>query len=438
MNEATNANEVKPVSLPKKALSSIKALIEKGAIDILAGSFLTKIAAFLGSIILVRVLAVDDYGYLTYAENRYVYVYLLAGLGLNNAVFRYVVLAKTDEEKRGVFRFVALWGTAFNLMLVAAAAVVFAILPATQGFEAGARLIPVLLVALPLQYLFDTSTFSLRALFKNRMYALSALLAIVLVWSTKVIGARMVGLFGTAIATPVAYGIMSLLLLAYFGQRVFKGTKPTPVSSAMKKEMIVYSLQYMVTNGLWALFMQNDLLLLGSLTGDPTAVANYRVAYVIPSALSILSSSIGLFVVPYFVKHEKDRKWVWSNYKKVVLVSVGVIGLASLCVILFGASIIRFAYGEQYLPALPIMTILLVSSVINNGLRYPTANILSAMGQVRVNMAVSAAGTVLQLLLNWLLIPRYGAYGTAICSVVVYACMAVAVITYFAKANRSK
>lgn len=438
MDEATKASEEKPVGLLKKAMSSIRALIEKGAIDILAGSFLTKIAAFLGSVILVRVLAVDDYGYLTFAENRYVYVYLLAGLGLNNAVFRYVVLAKTDEEKHGVFNFVALWGTVFNLLLVVVAGATFMLLPTTLGFDMGTRLIPILLIALPFQYLFDTSTFSLRALFKNRMYALSALLAIVLVWSTKVIGARTVGLLGTAIATPVAYGIMSLVLLLYFYQRVFKGTKAAPVSSAMKKEMVVFSLQYMVTNGLWALFMQNDLLLLGSLTGDPTAVAYYRVAYVIPSALSILSSSIGLFVVPYFVKHEKDSRWVWSNYKKVVLISVSVIGLASLGVILFGASIIRFAYGEQYLQALPIMTILLVSSVINNGLRYPTANILSAMGMVKVNMIVSAAGTALQLLLNWLLIPRYGAYGTAICSVVAYSFMAIVIMTYFAKANRGK
>lgn len=423
--------------LADRKKAAIKSLLDKGAIEILAGSFLTKIAAFLGSIILVKALSVEDYGYLTFAENRYTYVYLIAGLGLNNAVFRYVVLAEKTEDKHGVYRFVALWGSAFNAVLVVAAIIVFFMLPVTKGFEEGARLLPILLLALPLQYLFETSTFTLRALFRNRLYALSALLAIVLVWSMKVLGAKLFGLSGTAIATMIAYGIMAILLVGYFRFKEFSGSEASKIGVERKKEMLLFSLQYMITNGLWALFMQNDLLLLGTLTGDPTAVANYKVAYVIPSALSILSSSIGLFVVPYFVKHEDDKTWVWSNYKKVVAVSAGVVGAASLMVLLLGRQIVTLAYGEAYLGAVPIMALLLVSAIINNGLRYPTANILSAMGLVKVNMIVSACGMAIQLLLNRMLIPLYGAYGAAFCSIAVYSLMAVAVIGYFVHAKRA-
>lgn len=156
----------------------------------------------------------------------------------------------------------------------------------------------------------------------------------------------------------------------------------------------------------------------------------------IPSALSILSSSIGLFVAPYFIKHEDDKTWVWSNYKKVVAASVGVVGAASLIVLLLGRQVVMFAYGEAYLGAVPIMA-LLVSSIINNGLRYPTANILSSMGLVKVNMVVSACGMAVQLLLNWILVPRLGAYGTAIYSIIVYTLMAAAVISYFVREKRA-
>jgi len=428
--------EVVKTDLISRITDAAKKLVEKGAVDILAGSFLTKIAAFLGSIILVRVLTKEDYGLLTYAENRYTYVYLFAGLGLNNAVFRYVVLAETTGEKRGIFRFVATWGSAFNVGLVLAAMLFFSLLPVKEGFELGARLLPILLLALPLQYLFDTCTFSLRALFRNRLYALSAVIAIVLVWSTKVIGARTVGLFGAATATPVAYGIMATVLMLYFSFKEFKGSELIQAESGKKREMLLFSLQYMVTNGLWALFMQNDILLLGELTGDPSVVAGYRVAYVIPSALAILSSSIGLFVVPYFVKHEDDKAWVWSNYKKVIAASIGVVAAASLVVFLLGKPIVQAVYGDEYLGIVPVMSLLLVSSIITNGLRYPTANILSAMGLVRVNMIVSASGMAVQLLLDFILIPRYGAYGAAVCSIVVYSLMALAVTTYFARTQR--
>lgn len=47
---------------------------------VFAGSFLSKLAVFLGSIILVHVLSKADYGVLGYVENLYIYGLMAAAV----------------------------------------------------------------------------------------------------------------------------------------------------------------------------------------------------------------------------------------------------------------------------------------------------------------------------------------------------------------------
>lgn len=415
------------------ACSMLSRLKGKGAPAVLAGSLLTKAAAFLGSIVLVRVMSKSDYGVLSYMENIYTYVYLLAGLGLNNAVFRYVVLKDGPSEKLGVIRFVLGRGAAINVVIISAGIAFAVLFPHAPEFSRAAALLPVMLLALPFQFSYDTFSYSLRALFRNGAYALAAVAAIALVWVGKVSGTVAGGLDGAVWAGVAAYAIMAAACFAYFRAVLFLGVEPSRPSRGEARSYLAYGAQFMVTNGMWAMFLQNDLLLIGMLTGDPAAVADYRVAYAVPSMVAILSGSIGTFVAPYFIRHEDDAHWVWANYKRVIAVSCAVIGALCLGVALLCRPFVAIFYGEAYLSAVPLMLLLLVSSFVTNGVRYTTANLLSATGEVRANMVVAACGIAAQLVLDVLLIPRFGAYGAAVTSIVVYSGMAIAVVAVFWK-----
>lgn len=76
---------------------------KKGLIHILTGTFLTKLVSFFGAIFLVRVLSKEDYGILGYLENIYSYVFILAGMGMSNAILRYVVLGKINKKNIIIF-----------------------------------------------------------------------------------------------------------------------------------------------------------------------------------------------------------------------------------------------------------------------------------------------------------------------------------------------
>ena len=77
------------------------------------------------------------------------------------------------------------------------------------------------------------------------------------------------------------------------------------------------------------------------------------------------------------------------------------------------------------------MRILLLAAFINSVLRYTTANLLAAMGRIKYNMIVSSAGIIIQMALDFMLIPSMGAMGVAISSCVVFAMMSIALFVIF-------
>lgn len=404
----------------------VRGLIERGALHIFLGNFVTKFVAFFGSIFIVRLLSKADYGTLGYMENLFHYVYLFAGLGLTNALFRYVILADNIIKKRTFYDYVIQKSTMLNLALVIVSCVIAVCYPHPEQFQQATWLLPILLLSIPLNSLVDSHTGMLRAMFNNKAYALASCLTIVLVVGLKYALSVIWGLNGAVFAALLAYGAMTLILTVYIHKCYFSEVPKEPLKDPKEKKAVFgYSIQYMITNGIWALFMLNDVFLLGQLLGDSAMVADYKVAYVLPGNLSLISSSIGVFVSPYFVKHENDVHWIKRHYKKTFLVTMGIVGLAVVAVYILAGPLITLLYGRQYLNVVPVMRILLIASFINNGLRYTNANLLSAMGQVKYNMFVSITGLVVQVTVNLFVIPRHGMMGIAYTSVGVYALMAM-------------
>lgn len=369
-------------------------------------------------------------------ENLYSYVYIFAGYGLGNAVLRYIVLKDDLGEKRGVLGYALSHGTLFNIVLVAVGAAFAALYPHSEEFAQASWLLPIMLAALPLQFVYDSCQLTLRALLKNAAYAACGLLCVAVSCACKISGASLFGLEGAVFALPATYLLMACLLLSIVYRRHFSEAISSKVAKADRSGITSYSLQYMVTNGLWALFMQNDILILGMITGDAVEVANFKVAFAIPAALSIISASIGIVVSPYFIRKEGERRWVWRNYLKVLAAVSALLGSICILVCVFAYPLIDALYGSQYAEIAPLMRLLVVAAFANNAIRYTGANLLAAMGKVKYNMAISSVGMVVQVGLDIFLIVNYGAYGAALSSIAVYALMAAATTICFIKLYR--
>lgn len=410
----------------------IKELYQKGALHIILGTFALKFVAFFGSIVVVRLLTKNDYGLLGYVESVCGYAFVFAGFGLLNGLFRYMIIAKNKIEQKQYFMFIIKNSFLINIgisLILCMSALWFLKIPDNYASARGLLIIMSLLA--PFQNLLDEILCTLRTFFENKLYAYGTFLSSALLIVGRIIGAWIGGVNGVVwsrIILNVAFAIWGLIFV--YNRFIIKDTVPR-LERAKQKQVMAFSIQYMITNGFWAIFMLNGSFLIGTLLNDPSGLADYRAASAIPSGISIFAGAIGIFVSPYFTKNEKDKAWVRKNYKRVYIVSALITGGMTLSLAILVKPLILFVYGERYLNIVSLMRVFLLAAFCNSGLRFTTANLLACMGEIKYNMFTSAGGIIAQLILDLVLIPRLGVMGAAIVDCIVYLFMATVLFVIF-------
>lgn len=412
-------------------------LWNKGAFHIILGSFVTKFVSFFGTIFLIRIMSKDSYGQLSYMENIYGYIFIFAGMGLGNGLLRYVILGGNLKEKFSYYKYTVQTAFIYNLFYVVLVSSILLIYPHPGEFESIKWLLIIMVIfTLPFEYLFIENTLNFRAMFDNKMYAIVGLAFSIILILSQYIGAIFLNLNGVIIA-KIIVNICIGIGLCYLTYNIyFKNIKIIKLKYNKKKEINSYSVQYMLTSGAWSIFILNDILLLGLLSGSASLVAEFKVAYILPANLAIVSTAIGIFIGPYFIRNEKNKIWVWKNYKKTLLIVFTLIAPLAIIMFVFASPIINIMYGSQYTNIIPIMRLLVISAFINATFRFTTAHLLSSMGQMKYNLYISIIGIILQILINLYFIPKYGLFGVAITSIFVNFFMAFSLVYLFRKKYR--
>lgn len=426
------------MSMMSTVKSKTRKMRETGALHIIIGTFSTKFVAFFGSMVVIRLMSKSDYGVLTYVENIYSYAFVFAGLGLMNGLLRYLVLAKEEKEKKSIFQFIISRSMLIDTIIAILLCIGVQFYPIPEKYSAARYLIFAVALLLPFQDLLTEVLYTLRAFFRNRLYAYLAFGTSALLIGGRMIGAIVGGVGGVLWSRVILNSAFAISILFFISKTLFEKNKAEPLPSPMKKTVTVYSVQYMITNGFWALFMLNDTFLIGQLLNDPQVGADFKAAMTIPGNISIFATAIGVFVAPYFTKNEKNREWVKRNFKRVYVLSAIIVASASLLIYIFASPLVRIVCGAEYMNTVPLMKVLLLAAFINSGLRFTTANLLAAMGKIRANMIVSGIGMGIQVILDIIFIPRFGAMGVAVCSCIEYSLMAIVLFIVFYRQYFSK
>ena len=94
--------------------------------------------------------------------------------------------------------------------------------------------------------------------------------------------------------------------------------------------------------------------MIANLIKDPILVAVYKVATIIPVALSFIPNSIVVALLPNIVQNRNNIPWLKKNIKKMFL-GMGLFNLVLCCgLYLFAPIVIAVMSGKQYLSAVPI------------------------------------------------------------------------------------
>lgn len=392
----------------RNLLKKIIAEWKNGAADILLSSLFVKCFSLCSSIVVVRILSKADYGTLSYVENGYSYILLLAGLGLGNALLRYVPRAKEKEKRKAYLQFSMKCGLLLQGCISVVLIPVFCLLPVDYTF---ARTLILFFALKPLfAYAFDTLLNYLRAIEKNRQYAIISCLFIFFNFIFLIVFTSLWQLRGVVLARYLAYFIPVVISFSIIRKGLADVTC-VPLEKKERREYMMFGFMLMISSLLSSIMPMNDMMLVNLIMNDEIVSANYKIALMIPLNLPFVTNSILTYIYPKFAYNSDDKMWVWKNVKFVTAITVSIMTGICLIIILAAKPIILVLYGEKYLEVVPLMQMLTVIIGFNSAVRMLPMSLLPALGKVKINLIVAAVSCVVQIAADYMAISRFGIYG---------------------------
>jgi len=199
-----------------------------------------------------------------------------------------------------------------------------------------------------------------------------------------------------------------------------KHIKPILVFFAMSCATIIYT--------------NMDVVMLGFMKSDEE-VAYYEAAIKIKKILVSIVTSLGAVLLPrasYYIEHNENEKFLKMTKKAFNFVILFALPL-TIYFIIYAKEGIVFLSGEEYLPSVVPMQILMPTLILIGITNIFGIQMLIPLGQERCVLYSEIAGAIVDLIINWLLIPKYGASGAAIGTLVAEAVVLIVQIYYLKK-----
>lgn len=407
-----------------------------GLLRNVAGVLLTSAAAvpigLASSILVARCLSVTDRGYYALLTYFAVIVYTLTQLGWAEAVIY-------RTRRHGVpVRTAFSTGLLANGGLALAAALICLALrePISHAFLDDVRASAFVLAALaaPLLALGDLLRGVARAIDRFDLQNSYSLLQ-----SAGMLGGLALALpvLGGALAAAIGtYFAVQLALVAVFGLRLaaLVGFEPR-VDRGEAAASVGYGWNLYLQNLLIILHERVDLFLLAWLGVAAFDIGLYATAAAIVAQLRVLPGAIGVAILPQLAgaaDSEAARLTAAVIRPSALLMLAIAAALAPIGAVaiplFFGAS--YAATVEPFLILLPGVAAVAISRVL--------ARYFAAINRLRGMLVLGASVLVLNVLLNLLLIPRWGIEGAAVASLVSYSAEAIALVAMFLSASGQK
>jgi len=413
----------------KNILNKIKKLKETGFFSIFLSNILSKVVVFFGNIIVVRILSQKDYGIYAYAINAFSILYILNDFGASCSALQSITEEKDNAKKQQ-----AILKYSFKMGMIGSicSGILIFLAPLFYPFNIveAKYLVPILCLVPVFSMVKTMLLILLRANFENNKYAILNLAETVLSYLFLIILSLFFGIKG-AIVSKYFYIIISVILGFFLTKKLrIKTDKTNILDKKEKKAFTKYAITTQITNTLGSILIYIDTFMIGYILSTAESVAIYKVASTIPSALSFIPTCVMIYVLPYFVLHNKDKKWLKTRYNQ--LIKFGIIGYGIITVILIIASklIIQFLYTDIYMESLYPFIILLVGFFISSAFTIPTDNVLASMRKLNFKIIITIISGTINILLNVLFINKWGLIGAALATVIANIISAISSIIY--------
>ena len=183
------------------------------------------------------------------------------------------------------------------------------------------------------------------------------------------------------------------------------------------KKLLVEGWPLVLTTISVTIYMSIDKVMLGQMIGSH-AVGIYSAATKVGFIWIIIPTAIINSVFPLIVKSKQMGEELYYARIQTIFNIVAAIGLSVAVVLTFFSSrLVIFLYGSSYAGAGPVLAIY-VWSVLFATLGSASTVWIITEGRTKFALATRASGLIINVSLNWLLIPLYREIGAAVATVV--------------------
>ena len=358
---------------------------------------------------IARYLGTEQFGIWSYAFAYITFFNALAGLGLDNIVTKAIV----DEP----MRISEILGSAFTLKIAGGGLVCLIAGVSILFVSPGEPVVHLVVLILAVGTVFQAfnaidsyyvaivqAKYSIIA--RNIAFLLVSLLIIVLLLTARLT------VFQLAFIT-IAEALLAGFLLVFFYQKSHTSVKKWSVSLPYCKELLKQSWPLILSGFVVEIFLRIDQIMIGNIMGN-SEVGIYSAAVKISEIWYFLPFVVATSVYPNLIETRKqDIKLYYKRYLTLFRLMNMITISCALLITFCSGFIISILYKEAYSPAAPILAIHIWGGVFSFlAMIGDTFYIIE--GMQRLFFKRMLCGAILNILLNFYLIPRYGGVGAAI------------------------
>ncbi|KST65814.1 flippase [Mastigocoleus testarum] len=361
---------------------------------------------------IARHLGVEQYGLFNYAVAFVALFASIANLGLDNIVIRQLV--RDPENKTEIL------GTTFCLRLLGGissallAVVCASLLP--QNDLVTIWLIAILATTTVFRA-FDTIDLWFQSQVRSKYTVIAKNTAFIIVTIIKIILITIQApllAFGGAVLAELSLAALGLVIMYHFegsSLRFWRWNLST--AQGLLKES--WSL---ILSGLTIIiYMKIDQIMLGQIVGNG-AVGIYSAAAKMSEVWYFIPTAISSSVAPKLYKFKEESETIYYRRLKQLIKLLVVLALViALPMTFISGSLITLLFGKSYIAAGSILAIH-VWACIFVFMGIASSPWFVAEGLTHFSLRRTLAGAIINIILNFLLIPKYGGVGAAIATVI--------------------
>ena len=401
--------------------------IVKGSSIAIGGIFFSKILGYLYRLLIARI-GPEQYGLFNLSLAVTGILTTIALLGLSSGVIRYISFYNGREDKEGILSIIretlkitTIFGLLFSILLFLFSEKISLI------FFNNISLSPILKI-MSFSVLFGTlatilssimiafqkiwyQTF-IRNIFEN---IIKIVLTFILIYIFSF------GVLGAVYSYLVALILTFLLSIFMVNNRIFNFVNFKKIKEkGLRKDLLVFSIPLLFHGLLISIILWTDSLMLGHFKGAfdvgiyNAALPTAKLMYIFPYIFMILT--LPILTELYSKKKEKTLMSVYSRVSKwIFFMNCSLLSFF----ILFSRDILTILFGADYSAGSLPLIILSIGFFIGH-LQEPIENMFMVLKRTKAILAITIFLTLLNIVLNYILIPKNGIIGAAIATSIAY------------------